>query len=248
MQNILQWTLIKAGNFTLKSFDFLVDFLVSPKAVFDMKNTELLKLLDDNIDFIQKEYQAIFDNNQLNNIEDFYKVDTEIGQDENWKSFPFKLYNNSFEKNLLLCPNINRLLQSIPSCTSAMISVLCPGKYISPHKGLYKGIIRCLFTIEVPSEGAVWIVIDGKRYDFQRGKAIFFDETYLHEVKNEADGNRVALYLDIYRQLPFPLNLLNRIVFNLLKNSFFITQKVKGYSEISNSRIINQQKLVGYQF
>ena len=47
-----------------------------------------------------------------------------------------------------------------------------------------------------------------------------FDDTYIHEVKNNTNEIRVVLFLDIIRNdLFFPLNKLNNILFNLISKS-----------------------------
>lgn len=42
---------------------------------------------------------------------------------------------------------------------------------------------------------------------------MFFDDSYVHEVWNDSDSPRVVLFVDFLRPLPFPLSLLNRMIF-----------------------------------
>ena len=47
-----------------------------------------------------------------------------------------------------------------------------------------------------------------------------FDDTYLHEVKNNTNETRVILFLDIIRnELFYPIRLINNSVFNLIEKS-----------------------------
>lgn len=117
-----------------------------------------------------------------------------------------------------------------------MFSVLGPGKYIPPHKGIYKGIYRCLFVLQT-QENAAWILINKKKIYFKNGESVIFDETFEHEVKNESNAPRVALYLDIYRKLPFPLNVLNRLMYFLIRKSPFVKNILKEYKKLEKTTI-----------
>lgn len=248
MQNIINRLVVWIGGSILKSFDFLVEKCTPDKDVYDSNRVIFDALLKEHMHAILLEYEAVRSSRLLNNVEDFYKVETEIGQDENWKVYPFMLFNHHFEKNLAQCPNTKNLLQQIPACTSAMFSVLHPHKHIIPHQGLYKGIVRCLFTLEAPADGSSWIMINGTRYPFKRGESIYFDETFIHEVKNESGEYRVALYMDIYRTLPFPLNIFNRLIFKLLQISPFVAKRVEEYRKLTQTGTYKKQEITGYKF
>ena len=43
------------------------------------------------------------------------------------------------------------------------------------------------------------------------------DDTYDHEVWNDTDEERVVLFLDVLRPLPFPIDQLNRGILRLAK-------------------------------
>lgn len=248
MQNFLPRLIIIFGTAVLKSFDFLVAKCTSNKSVYSSEQIAFDQKLTANLEAIYHEYKIIYQSRKLHNVEDFYKVETEIGQDENWKVFPLVLFNNFFINNLNQCPQTHQMIREIGCCTSAMFSVLHPDKHILPHRGLYKGIIRVLFTIEAPENGRSWMMIDGKKYVFERGQSIYFDETFEHEVKNESDEYRVVLYMDIYRALPFPLNLLNTFIFRLLQVSPFVSSRVREYQRMTNTPVAFKCKTRGYRF
>jgi beta-hydroxylase len=54
-----------------------------------------------------------------------------------------------------------------------------------------------------------------------------FDDTYKHQVRNDTDGTRVVLFLDVVRPLRFPGSLLNWVVLRLIRLSPFIRDAVK---------------------
>src|SRR5690606_21678056 len=125
----------------LKTFDWLVSVFVSNKAVRSSESIPFNQEIESKLQEVTREFESVYGHKGFALIKDFYKVQTDIGQDENWKAFPFIVYNFSFEKNMQRCPETTALLNRIPGCTSAMFSLLLPGKHILPHKGVYKGVI-----------------------------------------------------------------------------------------------------------
>lgn len=222
--------LIGLFNWFVKVFGLDVDVIPDSNIPFD-------DILTRHHELIKKEFEKVYLNKGLTNIEDFYKVNTDIGIDDQWKAFPFVMWNLAFKENINTCPFTYDLIRQIPGCTSAMFSLLLPGKHIVPHKGVYKGVIRCLFTLSVKDGGDCWIKVNGKQYAFEEGKAIYFDEVFEHEVKNNTNEIRAALYLDVYRQLPFPLNIYNRLLFYLYSRSPYMQTIINSYKEQNKTTI-----------
>lgn len=229
------------GFFTLNLFDFFVSFSKNDKDIFDNKIFDFTDVLESSYLQILMEYEQVKENYDIKQVKDFYKVDTDIGQDNNWKGFPLIIYNYLFRENVDSCPQTNKIIKQVPGCSSAMFSVLGPGKHILPHTGIYKGVVRGLLTLKAPSSGQCWIKINNQKIPFENGKLILFDETALHEVFNDSEEERVVLYLDIYRELSFPLNFFNLVIFNLLKYSPFILNIIKSYNNLQKIEIIEHK-------
>lgn len=225
------------GLIVIAIFNKLVVFFGKDKDIISSLSIPFNEVLTQNYKLIKKEFEQVFVSKSLENIEDFYKVDTYIGQDDQWKAYPFIIWNHKFESNLKKCPEVDNLLKEIPGCTSAMFSVLLPGKHILSHKGVYKGVIRCLLTLELKENAVCWIQVNNNKIFFKEGEAIYFDETFEHEVKNESDHIRAVLYLDIYRKLPFPLNILNRTLFYLFSKSPYMQTIIKEYQNLRPSTV-----------
>lgn len=217
------------GLFLIWLFNRCVNLIGRDIDVIDASKVPFDNLLKDNLQIIKEEFEKVYLSNDLTNIEDFYKVNTDIGIDDQWKAFPFLMWNNTFERNIRLCPNTFEVIKQIPGCTSAMYSVLLPYKHIKPHFGVYKGVMRCLFTLSVKKGGDCWIRVDGKQYFFEAGEAIYFDEVFEHEVKNNTDEIRAVLYLDLFRKFPFPLNLFNKVLFYLYSHSPYMKTIINEY-------------------
>jgi aspartyl/asparaginyl beta-hydroxylase (cupin superfamily) len=50
-----------------------------------------------------------------------------------------------------------------------------------------------------------------EKYYWHEGEGVVFDDTYLHEARNESDQPRVVLYLDLLKPLPWFLRYPNKL-------------------------------------
>lgn len=219
-------------------FDRLVELTGKNIDIIESSKIPFNSLIQEKYEDIKREFEQIYHQSQLTNIDEFYKVDSDIGQNDQWKAYPFLIWNHAFENNLNQCPLTSSLLNEIPGCTSAMFSVLLPGKHILPHQGVYKGVIRCLYTLHVENGNSCWIKVNHKKCYFSNNEAIYFDETFEHEVKNESNEMRAVLYLDIYRKFSFPLNLYNKALFFLFSKSPYINTIIKEYQSIKENKVV----------
>ena len=159
----------------------------------------------------------------LPNFQDISPDQKNITQDDRWKSFFLYGYGYKMERNCQKCPQTTRIIESIPGMFTAFFSVLAPGKHIPLHRGPYKGVLRCHLALIVPEPGErCWIEVGGETAHWEAGRCLVFDDTFKHQVRNDTDGTRVVLFLDILRPLRFPGSLLNRVVLQLIKWSPFI--------------------------
>jgi beta-hydroxylase len=46
-----------------------------------------------------------------------------------------------------------------------------------------------------------FIKVDGEKYSWKDGEDVLFDDTFVHEVKNDADKTRIVLFCDVQREL-----------------------------------------------
>lgn len=221
-----------SAKLILGLFDFLVHRYTGDSPIVKEKDIPFLNTLQQNRESMLNEYLSIVRHKELNNIKDFYKVKKNINEDEKWKAEPLILYNYIFLENLEKCPKTYEVLKAIPGCSAAMFSVLEPGKYIPPHKGIYKGIYRCLFILQIDEGADCWIRVNEVKTHFQTGTIIVFDETAEHEVMNASSSKRVALYLDILRKFPFPLDVINKFLYYLIRRSPFVTNILKEYKKL----------------
>ncbi len=123
---------------------------------------------------------------------------------------------------------------------TAFFSILAPHKHIPDHRGPYKGLLRYHLGVIVPEpKEKCRIRVDDDFAYWEEGKSLIFDDTYRHEVWNDTEGERVILFLDVVRPLPFPISWLNSIVIRLVGASSYI-QDAKRNQEIWEKRFENE--------
>lgn len=136
-----------------------------------------------------------------------------ISGDGRWKSFFLYGWGYPTEEGTQLCPETMRLVSQIPGMQTAFFSVLEPGAYIPEHRGISKSLLRGQLALFVPRERekcTIWI--DRQPYHWKEGHSLIFDDTYLHEVRNDTDEARVVLLYHFAR----PLNPLGKLMLALL--------------------------------
>ena len=166
---------------------------------------------------------------QLRNIPAFQEIQEEqmaLTNDDKWKVIALKGFGKPFSENIALFPATMELLNQIPDWTSAMYSILVPGKQIPPHKGVYNGVLRYHLGISVPENCA--IEVGGETRSWTEGGSLIFDDSLEHSAWNKSAENRTVLFVDFLRPLPFPLNILNKwLVLDVMSQSEFIKKATK---------------------
>jgi aspartyl/asparaginyl beta-hydroxylase (cupin superfamily) len=160
------------------------------------------KLVEDNWKIIQTEYFEFVKRNSLTNMYDVDKVNVVANlakKDGNWQIFVLQHSGKWLEENCKYFPETTAILKQCPEINRAMFSVFKPRSFLKTHRAFSKTILRYLLGIVVPTNPNPYIIVDGQREDFEEGKGIMFDDTYLHSSHNDNDQPRVVLFLDITR-------------------------------------------------
>jgi beta-hydroxylase len=71
--------------------------------------------------------------------------------------------------------------------------------------------------------------------NWEEGKSIIFDDTYMHEVWNDTEGERAVLFMDVVRPLRFPVSALNKFIIWLVSLSVYV-QDAKKFHEAWEKR------------
>lgn len=162
------------------------------------------------------------------NFQDISPVQRMVTEGDDWKTYFLYGYGHRMASHCERCPETARLVRRIPGMKTAMFSILAPKKHIPPHRGPYKGVLRYHLALLVPDPpGSCRIRVADEVHRFTEGKSLIFDDTFVHEVWNDSDGYRVVLFVDLVRDLPLPLSLLNRLAIWGLSRTPFILRAVE---------------------
>jgi beta-hydroxylase len=143
-----------------------------------------------------------------------------ITRDQRWKVYVLSVYGRFIERQAARCPHTTALLRGIPGLRNAMFSILAPGKAIPEHRGIYAGLLRYHLALKVPTDGQECsITVAGERRTWREGVSLIFDDSFPHSVRNDTAEERVVLFADFERPLPWPVSWVNRAVLALLGQS-----------------------------
>jgi ornithine lipid ester-linked acyl 2-hydroxylase len=198
--------------------------LVGEATFFDVELFPWVAEVERNWPVIREELERVLvDRQELPNFQDISKDQIEITDDDRWKTL--FLYGYGFKTDLgtQMCPRTAALMERIPGMTTAMFSILAPGKHILPHRGPYKGVLRYHLGLIVPEQKENCRIRVGQDIrHWEEGKSLVFDDTYNHEVWNDTDETRVILFVDVVRPLPSPESTINGLIIKAIALSPFV--------------------------
>lgn len=144
-----------------------------------------------------------------------------------WRIFVLRAYGADIGKNRARCPLTASLVSACPNVLSASFSFLAPGKHIPPHRGPFRGVVRCHLGLSMPRgpDGRIGAIlwIDGVEHRLRDGDYLVWDDTYTHEVLNGTDNVRIALLLDVWRHgMPADMSLLSRLIVGMVRAGMLI--------------------------
>ena len=107
--------------------------------------------------------------------------------------------------------------------TTAMFSILSPGKHIDAHRGPYRGVLRYHLGLRIPEPAeASGISVGGEIRHWAEGSSLLFDDGYEHFAWNDTDGVRVVLFMDVLRPLRPPGDQINRALIKAISWSPYV--------------------------
>lgn len=164
--------------------------------------------------------RVLMEREKIPSFQDVSEEQRAITNDDRWKVYVFYVFGTPIEKNCRGCPRTTELLGRVPGLRNAMFSILSPHKDIPEHRGLYNGLLRYHLALKVPQAAEacnVWV--NGLRRGWHEGKTLIFDDSFPHSVRNDTAEERVVLFADFERPLPWPLASLNRWIIALLAST-----------------------------
>lgn len=189
-----------------------------------------LNAITEHFETIQSEFNQVLQN--INHFPRYHDIDpgeAEISNacEKQWNIFMVHLLGYDMSDAKQYCPNLSELLQKVPNLIQAFFSILEPGKSIPLHEGPYLGYLRYHLGIHIPKDNPPQIVINKQPHVWQEGKAVLFDDSWPHEVKNESQEYRTVLIIDVLRPMPFMPHLLNLFVTKTIARYFYGRKVIK---------------------
>lgn len=129
-----------------------------------------------------------------------------------WRRFYLTWYGRTPASARQHCPRTVEILSQVPGINGAMFAVLPVGGRLMKHRDPYAGSLRYHLGLVTPNDDRCRIWIDGDPYSWRDGEDVLFDETYIHAAENEAESDRIILFVDVARPLTnAPARWLNRL-------------------------------------
>lgn len=191
-------------NSTLRPYPTLFYFPgIRSNPFWDKTNIKSVKVLEDNYNIIKEEFSKI--QQDKIKVENDYKItdhDKFLHKgDWEWYSYISKgqkkeTFKTHFPKTYEILDSIEDKMIGTPF-SYCFLSKLSPLSSISPHYGPCNIRLRIHLGIDIPSD--CHIQVADKKQSWEEGKCLVFDDTYIHEVKNQnKDSFRTILLLDIW--------------------------------------------------
>ena len=172
-------------------------------------------------------------------IPNFQEISPEqlaITRDDKWKTYVLHAYGVRAPHNCAACPRTAAAVARIPGMKTAMFSILAAGKHVPPHRGPYKGLLRCHLPLIVPDVAACGLRVGRSQARWEEGRALVFDDTFEHEAWNGSASDRVVLFIDFARPMRFPLSWINEAVMGLIARSPYGKQAVRRFARWYEAR------------
>lgn len=196
--------------------------LVGDYTFFDKAVYPWISQLEASTEIIKQELaKAMPLKKQMPRFDEVIPEQTHINQDDDWKVYAFLCaYGKWNETAAIYSPKTAALLKKIPGIRTAFFSILEPGKQIPAHTGPYRGVLRVHLGVDIPTDSQnCTITVGAETRCWQQGKCLVFDDGYLHHVYNNTSEQRVVLFLDVERPMPWPYALFNKLIIYLLSQS-----------------------------
>lgn len=221
MKNLRYRIVSRLGQSLIKAVEWLFRMPYDQQ----QEEPEWVRSLCTQIEEFKSEFLALYDAN-LREFKEISEEQRRITEGNSWKVFILKAYGRTLATNCIRCPKTSKSCFSIPDITTVAFSVLEPGTHITPHRGIYAGVLRCLIPLIVP-EGDCGIRVADTKYKWVTGQPVLFDDTIEHEAWNYSEARRVVLFIDYRKPFHGPLAILNKIMIQIIGFSPYIGRMLR---------------------
>ncbi len=130
-----------------------------------------------------------------------YKINRSMSfPPKKWKTMGLIFWNMKNHRNCQRCPQTMKILQSLPGCTSASLSILEPQSNINPHQGDTDAVIRCHMGLSIPGNlPDCGFQVDNQIKGWEEGITLPFCDARTHTAWNHTSQRRYIMILDVMR-------------------------------------------------
>lgn len=180
---------------------------LTAKPIHNSHNINWCKLLENSFDELTDEFAellSLIERNGAPYLDESYKAqgfDTLAGS-KNWTALNIFKDGKANNSLLSLMPKTASVLDKIPLYKvdeqpfEVFFSLLKAGQHIQPHFGQSNHSLTVHLPIIVPQGG--YLTVAGEEVAWQKGKAIIFDDSFIHEAINPSEEDRVVLIFSIW--------------------------------------------------
>lgn len=206
--------------------------LIADQASLDPSDFSWTQKLEANAGLIRSELDRVLEYREsLPRLHDLQREQYRISADEKWKAFMLYGWDYGAEEGARLCPETSRLVRSIPGLRTAFFSILAPGAHIPEHRGAIKSLLRGQLALIVPKERERCLLwLEGVPHLWEEGRVLLFDDTYLHEVRNDTAEERVVLILHFDRPMTWRGRAVHRALLLVLRRTSFVKSARSNYA------------------
>ncbi|XP_064026864.1 aspartyl/asparaginyl beta-hydroxylase isoform X11 [Pogoniulus pusillus] len=160
--------------------------------------TELVKSLEKNWKLIRDEGLAVMDKRSSL----FLPEDENLREKGDWSQFTLWQQGRKNENACKSVPKTCALLERFPEATGCRrgqikYSIMHPGTHVWPHTGPTNCRLRMHLGLVIPKEGCRIRCAQENR-TWEEGKVLIFDDSFEHEVWQEAAASRLIFIVDVW--------------------------------------------------
>ncbi|KAG7222953.1 hypothetical protein INR49_029175 [Caranx melampygus] len=160
--------------------------------------TDLVKMLERNWKTIRDEALAVMDQNTGM----FIPEEENLREKGEWGQYTLWQQGRKVGNSCQGVPKTCSLLERYPEATGCKrgqikFSVMQPGTHVWPHTGPTNCRLRMHLGLVIPKQGCRIRCTNQKR-DWEEGKVLIFDDSFEHEVWQEADSYRLIFIVDVW--------------------------------------------------
>jgi hypothetical protein len=104
---------------------------------------------------------------------------------------------HEYEQNTVALPETLQLIKRVPRLGEfVMISSLNPQSRIAPHTGPWNARVTFHFGLKIPDRCSLRVADEERSWE--EGEFLVFEDSFIHEAKNEGQETRFILLIDVW--------------------------------------------------